>query len=401
MTPHLQPRGIGIGSSHLRNSQAAGEEAARQAIAQLGGSPPRFSLVFAGAGHDPQALLRGARASLGEVPLSGCSASGIILAEGWDDSPQAATVLVMAEPRMSFTTYRSEGFGRDSAACGRALGRRIRDAGQKDGKLLLVFPDGLTGNVSLALRSLEEELPYPVAIAGGTAGELLRMGPTWQFHDGAALTDSITAALLGGDFLPEISVTHACDPIGIEQTITRARDGWVHEIDGAPAWDVYRQYLEVQDVEEITMSHFCYICLAELLPEPDPFYGSYIIRCPLRLDRGSGALFFPGEMRTGTRVRMALRNPETTVARARRSAELIRSRHPGASPRIVLQFDCCCRARLLFGARTHETSIAPVQRVFGEVPWLGFNTYGEIAAIDRRRTLFHNYSMVLCALYDG
>ena len=42
----------------------------------------------------------------------------------------------------------------------------------------------------------------------------------------------------------------------------------------------------------------------------------------------------------------------------------------------------------------------PIQEVFGsDVPSFGFSTYGEIASVRESRPLFHNYSVVLCALY--
>lgn len=391
---------IGIGKSGSRNSRAAGEEAAIKSLEGIQGGKPRIALVFASAGHDQQEVLNGVRRAVGEVPISGCSASGIITRGECDDATHGVGVLTITHPGLSFTTFLGDHFGKDSAECGRRLADQIREKGPRDGKLLLLFPDGLTGNVSVLLETLEAGIPFSVAIAGGTAGELLKMGATWQYHDGKAATDSVAAVLIGGELATEIAVAHGCDPIGIEQVVTRAEGGWVHEIDGKPAWEIYRQYLDLRESDVITMSHFCYICLAELLPEPDPLYGRYIIRCPLRVDRSSGALFFPGEMKTGTRVRMALRSAEATVARGIKSAEAIRARHGGADPFLVFQFDCCCRGRMLFGARTYEEAVGPVQRTLGDrVPWLGFNTYGEIAALRQGRTLFHNYSMVLCALY--
>lgn len=390
---------IAVGRSGNRRALDAGREAAREALAGMDGEPVRGVVVFATAAHDQQELLRGVREVTGGAPLSGCSTSGIITAHGSEESTHAIAVLLVGPP-FAFDGFLLEGLSRDPRGRGRELARQVDEHDGGPGRLLLLFPDGLTGNITELLSGLESGVGRPLTVTGGTAGELLKLGRTWQYHDDEVATDAISAALLGA-CSADVAVSQGCEPIGLEQTVTRAENGWVFEIDGRSAWSVYEQYLEVADDVAISMREFCYLCIAERLPEPDPTYGEYIVRCPLQLDRATGAMFFPGNIQTGAKVRLALRSEARTTQKLVESARSLAARRPGRRPALVMHFDCCCRARLLFGGRTDEAVVEPVRAVFGhDVPYVGFNTYGEIAPLRvGGPTRFHNYGAVLCALY--
>ncbi|MEW5847398.1 MAG: FIST N-terminal domain-containing protein [Myxococcota bacterium] len=395
---------IGVGKSNRRDPREAGREAAGMAVA---GAPPDgigLVLVHSTVGYEQGALLDGVVDVTGKAPLSGCSSSGVITRAGSDESDHAVAVMVMGSDRLRFETVQVGAFSEDPQRCGRDLAQRLARSLQRtradEHRVLMIFPDGTAGNVRELLRNLEGTLQVPLLMAGGTAGEMLQMGPTYQFHDGRVASNAVSAVLITGDFLPEVSVNQCCDPVGIEHTITRAKDCWVLEIDDKPAWETYREYLDTQDASSLTMSDFCYISLAERLDEPDPEYGEFLVRSPLKADPATGALFFPADIRTGARVRVALRRPEEVVARSLACARNMLARHPSRHPDVVLQFNCSFRAGLLFGRHTTERSITPLQREFGDdVAWFGFNSYGEIAPLAHGPTRIHNYSAVLCALY--
>jgi hypothetical protein len=391
---------IGVGKSIGREAFQAGRDAVRQALDRSRKQEADLVLLFATAGYDQQKVVDGAKEAAKNALIAGCSVSGVITREGSDEGTHVVSAMAIQSSSLQFETYQVSGFSKDSWGCGRELARHLESRKYDPGRLLLLFPDGVRGNVSQMLTALESHLPYPLLIAGGTASELLKLRRTWQYHEGRAVSDAVSAVLVKGDFEVDVAVSHACASIGIEQTVTRAEGGWIYEIDGKPAWSVFQEYLDVRDLNELDVSHICYICLAEKLPHPDPVYGPEIIRCPLQLDKKSGALFFPGSIATGARVKMALRNEEKAIERALSSTRQMISRHSEVDPFMILQFDCCCRARLLFGDCTTEVMIRPLQNLFNpDIPWMGINSYGEIAPLIQGMPYFHNYSMVLCALY--
>jgi hypothetical protein len=395
---------VGVGRSTSHRSAQAGREAAAQALEALGGRRADLVLVFATAGYDQMELVRAVSEATGRAPLAGCSAEGVIDRHGSDEGSHAVSVMAIASDRMKIRTARVEGFARDPAACGRKLAEIVERSADLSPRLLLLFADGLSGNCTRLLAALDPALPRGVTVVGGTAGDLLDLQRTWQYEGSEAFSDGISAVVVGGDVEADVKVSHGCTPIGIEHVITRASGGNVDEIDDRPAWSVVREYLDGDDFNALAVT---YCCFAERLParQGGDAYGQYIVRVPLRLDRTSGALFFPGDIREGTTVVMARRDPAKVCDHAVEAARELRALRPDRDPTLVLQVDCAGRGRIMFGAHTTARLIEPVQRVFetdrGTVPWIGFHSYGEIAPIAGGQTYYHNYTAVLCALYEG
>jgi hypothetical protein len=391
---------VGVGRSTNRNSSVAAVEAAELAMAGLRGRRPDLALVFATAGHDQPTLVARISEVLGPVPLSGCSAEGVITRAGSDEGTHSVGLMLIASDELRFRTFRVGGVDRDPHGAAEQLAAQIK-ATEIAGKLLLLFPDGVTANCTALLETLQRTLPNRPVIVGGTAGDLLRFESTSQYHDGTVASHAVSAVWVGGDFCAEVGVSHGSDLIGLEREVTRAELGYVQEIDGQPAWDFFRQYLDpnTKGLDALAVAH---LAVAERLPsELQSEFGDHVIRVPSQLDNATGALFFAGGLRTGAHVQMVVRNPDKVSARAAETARVIATRHPGVEPLLVLQFDCAGRGRLLFGEETDRYVRETMQSQFPvTTPWLGLHTYGEIAEL-KGVPCFHNYTVALCALYPG
>lgn len=389
---------IGVGSSRNRKPDLAGREAARAALAPLGGQRPAFLLVFATTGYDQQALLAAIAAEAPPgTPISGCSAAGVITRTGSDETSHVVGVTAVGAEGVHARVVVGPDARADAEACGQELARRVRASGTDADRALLLFSEGLRCNAAGVVRSVEEgvgELP----IVGGCAGDALTFQQTYQYDGTHARTGTATALVLSGDLAVEIGVSHGCEPFALEERITRAEGGWVHEIGGRPAWGFFKEYLgEMDSLDALSIS---YLCLAERLERTESGYGDYVIRVPLELDKATGSLFFPGGLEEGARVHVARRRPERIVGNATALAADLSTRHE-RRPDLMLQFDCVGRGRLMFGESTTERLIAPVQQaVGGDVPWLGLHTFGEIAPV-ASHTHFHNFTVALCGLYLG
>ncbi|HEY2513120.1 MAG TPA: FIST N-terminal domain-containing protein [Polyangiaceae bacterium] len=389
-----------VGKSNVRRAGPAGREAAEKAVGQLSGGKADLVLVFATAGYDQAALLDGVRDVTKATPLAGCSGEGIITQEGSDEGAHAVAVMAIASDKATFQTFRQEGYSKDARGCGAAIADRVREAGPQRAKVLLLFPDGLTGNCTDMLRALKERLPFPVVVAGGTAGDMMKLEASYQYEGGTSGRDSITGVILGGDLEAEVVVSHGCEPLGLERTVTRSDGTRVAEIDGKPAWTVFKEYLD-GDPQDLSAADVVHLCIGEQLPGVARQGAGYqVIRTPLGLDKETGALFFPGGLAQGATIQMTRRDPEQIRRSAIESAEELAARRPGKKVALMFQFDCAGRGRVIFGEHATENAVAPIQGVIGrDVPWLGFHTFGEIAQLGDA-PYFHNYSVVLCALYE-
>lgn len=346
--------------------------------------------------------MRGVREILGEVQLAGCSGEGVISSGSSDEREFAVAVMALTSDSMRFQSVFVEGYDLDAIEAAAALAARVRGGGVDDLVGMTVFPDGLQGNCSRFLEELQERLPVPdLALAGGAAGDVMPFERTWQYGGDRVASSGVSALIVRGRGRMETAVSHGCAPIGLERTVTRAEDGWVHEIDGRPAWSIFKEYLD-GDPEDLNAEGIVHLCLGLRLDEEAAReYSPYIIRAPLRLDRSTGALYFPGGgIESGQRIQLTRRDPERIREGARACAAGIRARASGHTPAAVFQFDCAGRGRVLFGSRTAREIVTPMQEVLGrETPWIGFHSFGEIAPI-AGRFFYHNYTVSLCALFD-
>jgi len=381
-------------------SERAGRAAAQAALEQLGAAgAPDLAFVFATAAHDQQALLGGVRQVVGDVPMLGCSGEGVIVRDSSDEGTFAAGVMLVQSASARFQTFSAGGDGADPRACGAAIADRVRAADMPDPRALIVLPDGLVGDCSEFLRELHAQLPE-LLIVGGTSADAMAFERTFQYHDWTIQSHGVTALLIGGDVEVDVAVSHGCSPIGLRREVTRSDGGWVREIDGRPAWDVFKEYLD-GDPQDLAADGMAHLCIGEPLDDAaSAGYDRHIIRAPLALDKKDGSLFFPGGLQTGGSIQLTRRDPAKIRASATSCARAIHERH-AEPPAFVLQFDCAGRGQILFGSTAVHDVVRPLQGELGtELPWLGFHTYGEIAPLDGR-PFFHNYTVALCAVYDA
>lgn len=393
----------GCATSTEKDPRKAGVQAASEALEALNGRQPDVLIVFSTAGYDQRDLLSGVRDVAPDVALTGCSGEGVITREGSQEGSHAVAVLALASEDLETTTLGVEGMAENSEKAGRELADQILEQGPADPELIVIFPDGLTVNTTKLFDGLKagfdaQDSPLP-PIVGGTAGDLMAVDQTFQYHDDRVLSDGTAALAIGGNVEAEIGVSHGCLPIGLPREVTKAHENWVDEIDGKPAFEVLKEYLD-DDPDELRAEDVVHMCFGEPLEgmEEDE-YESYIIRTPLGLDPETGSLSFPAELPQGSRIQMTRRDPREISDRAGRLAREVADRQPGRDPLLVLHFDCAGRGRILFGEETNEKAIAPVQAAFsGDIPWMGFHTYGEIAPVGGEPR-FHNYTVALAALY--
>jgi hypothetical protein len=364
--------------------------------------PVSFLFLFATTGYDQAEVLAGIADVAGQVPLSGCSGEGVITRRGSDEGSHALAVMAIASDRATFVPLLATGLARGPRECATALAEQSQSRSDARGRYLVLFPDGLSGNSSALLTALEESLPQPLVIVGGAAAANISSAPkTYQYHNGRVLSDAVAAVLIGGDVFLDTAVSHGSTPIGLVRTVTRSDGGTVHEIDGRPAWEVFKEYLEGNPTD-LVLEDCVHLGFGEKLPpELVGPYGEYIMRTPSGVDKKTGALFFPGELRTGAKIQVARRDPDRIREGATHVAEELASRHGSKSPSLVLQFDCAGRGRIILSNQTIDMTMSGMQGAFGrDVPWLGLHTFGEIAPL-MGKNLYHNQTVALCALYDA
>jgi len=366
----------GIGYSRRRISGEAGCEAARQACAQVG--KPVLTVLFTTEECDQAAVLLQVLEETRCTRLVGACGAGIVTPEGV--LREGVGVLALAgevETATALVAFAPD----EPEATGRRLGESLLSASSAPEGAVVVFPDGLAGNIAEMLRGLYDVVGPDFRCIGGGTGDNLRFTETYQMTEAGVASNAVAAALIAGCSFG-LGVGHGWKPVGPPLIITRARDKVIYELDERPAFAVYAQRLGGIDVErfpEYGMRHPLGIADAS---------GRFIIRDPL-LARPDGSIQLVTEV--PPRAVAYLMEYETEELLRVTREVVAAAKGQVRKPRFALIFHCVSRSSLL-GCEVGERII---REALGEsIPFLGLLTFGEVAPYDDA-PLFHNKALVV------
>ena len=387
----------GSGASTRSDSAAAAREAVAAACADLDGAPPAFGFLFAGPGHDLVALVAAATAEAEGAEFLACTTAGEFTEAGLTHDGVAA--FVVASDGLSHHLRFADGMKADPHGAARKLcedfdGLKARAfARDRLRSTTVLLTDGLAGTGEQALKAVSETTGPFQQIVGGAAGDEGRFAATAVAAGESAGADGAAALHVFGAQAWGVGVGHGLDPASDPMVVTRAEGNVLHELDGRPAFEVYRQHARQRGIELTPDNAGPYLVGNEL--------GLYFFdkvakaRAPLSVG-ADGSLACAAEIPLDSTVCILDGEPDKMVAAAHRAAEEARENLNGADAAGVLLFDCVCRGMILAGGFHRE--IEAVRSVFGEVPVAGFLTYGEIARYRGRFGGWHNATAVVLAV---
>lgn len=396
---------ISMGKSTLRDAQEAGTAAATEALSRLNNHPPKFALIFATAGYNQQTILDSIHKVIGNIPSSGCSGEGIITPAGSDESSTAVGVMLFAGEQINFYNYINQGLKNDSYKCGQQLADAYdsfyqqQPASPNKFGTILVFPDALTVNTSELFRAFNTTFKTKPLILGGTTGDMMQLKQTYQYHNGKIYSDALSAIFIVGVYDIDWLISHGCEELGFEHTVTKADKNCVVTIDDESAWVVMQKYIPTHPTE-YKAEDFFHFCLGEIQHFDKPFPDQLLIRTPMGLIAETGALTFSVEIPEETKIHIVRRDPEMIANKVVAAFKELLARNQGKKILAVLQFDCAGRGRVIYGNNLNKLIFEPLQKLVDpSVPWLGFHTYGEIAPIFGRN-LYHNFTAIISVIFD-
>ncbi len=232
-------------------------------------------------------------------------------------------------------------------------------------------------------------------LVGGAAGDDLEMKATWVGANDQVATDAVVLAALFSARPLGIGVHHGHSPLSRPLKVTRAEGNTVAEIDGQPAWDVWREQtrehalssgidpdaLQAADVGAFLLRYEAGIAVGTELQ----------IRAPLSLGP-NGSINFACGIPQGSLVRITESTAPRQISSARAAARLARGGLPTKYAGAIV-FDCICR-NLILGSQ-FATAVRGISEELGGAPLAGFETYGEIALDVGDKSGFHNTTTVV------
>jgi hypothetical protein len=377
-------------------ADAVAEMLVRSLRRDLAGQPPALLLVFASLDQPLDEVLPPLRAAFPGATLLGCSTAGEFTEKG--HHKRATAALAVAGNLQVFAGL-GRALGKDPAAAAHQATASI--PGQVEGyshRTALVLLDPLAGNGEEATLHVAALLGAEVPLAGGAAGDYLHMDTTQVAVDDEVAADALAVAVLFSQQPLGIGVCHGHRPLSEPLQVTRAVGNVVHQIEGRPAWRVWKEHTRAHslargvDPEELTGDDIrAYL----LRYEAGLAAGEgYKIRAPLALEE-DGSMRFACGIPQGSILRITEGDPPGQVESAREAARRARRQlHSGEIAGAVV-FDCICR-NLILGDDFDE-AVRGISEALEGAPLAGFETYGEIALDVGELSGFHNTTTVVLA----
>ena len=379
----------GVGMSRNHNPSVAGREAAEQALQKAGVAKPDFVFMFGSIGYDQRSLVRAVRETTRGAPLTGCSAEGTINGDDADESNFSVVVTAISSDELHWMNGLAAGLRADPRDAGKRVAQDLLPHLSAETIGLFVFPDGVSLSLEHFFAGLEGTLSSErfLPMWGGGAGNNYIFGePTYQYCDDEVVSDGVSYALLSGKAQASWALSHSLIPIGGERKVTRSQGNVIYEIDGKPATEVLNEYLpEGALADERDWSRYAY---SLALTSKAPSYmkdEEYIVRGVPQLNLTDGSVTVQTEVTEGTSVWFSSRDKEKITAGLDRMAAQIKEQLGGAQPKLVFQFECSTRGKLMFREQEKLQLLKRLrQSVNPDVPWAGFYTEGrELGPVEK------------------
>jgi hypothetical protein len=328
--------------------------------------------------------------ALGEFsfPFFACSSCGEIFTEG-DQSralENSAVVALLELPADTFQVKLVEGAGLDSLALGAEIGRWGKSVFKNPAFLVVV--SGIKRDGEQAVHGLLGEFPEQVPLFGGLAGDDAKFQETFAFTNSRITNDGAVVCVFDNDRVAvEGLATSGWVGLGAPKTVTSSRGNVVFSIDGEPALDIYKKYLNIRDVDlpGIGMEYPLQVMRDD---------GTHVLRAVVGVDAEQHALVFAGAVPQNSQVRFSSSPGFEAVDHARRDFETF-AQAGGPAPDLMVFFSCIARHAAL--GPMVEDEIRAAQRIWN-APGLGFFTYGEIGRNLVGRCDFYNETCALVLL---
>lgn len=318
--------------------------------------------------------------------LVGCSTSGEIQDDCLYDNSICVTAIDFEHTQVQVVSHSINAFEHCAELAKQLVGQLVLDGL----KHVFVISDGHLVNGSELVDGLQQHLPKGVMATGGLAADGERFSQTTVWHNQKIESGMIVLIGLYGESLSVgFGSLGGWRPFGPKRVITRSIDNVLHELDGRPALDLYKEFLG-EFSAGLPASALLYPLALQLDGEQE-----MVVRTILSIDELQKSMLFAGNMPEGATCQLMHSNYEDLLDGAQLAAEDARSYFDKTQPELALLVSCVGR-RLVLQQRVEEELEIIKQGLPTQCAISGFYSYGEISPIKFiGRCGLHNQTMAV------
>jgi len=376
----------------VKDSAAAGRALGTQIREALGGYLPDALIVFASSSYDYRELLAALDSSCHPAVLVGCSSAGEFITAS--QGVESACAVALRASDMVFAASIGRGLRADTTQAANELVASFEGLDRHDFlyRSALILTDALAGHADSLVEHLTLHTAGTYQFFGGGAGDDGRFSTTHVFYGNEIVDDAVVALEILSNKPLGVGVCHGWQPASPRMRVTEAEGMRLVSVNATPAVEIFLDYA-VQTNQ--TFDH----------ENPLPFFIHNVIgiddeleqrlRMPLVLN-DDGSIVCAADVPNGATVQIMCSSAISAVDAAAIATQAALRQIEGYRPKVAFVFDCVA-TRLRLG---HEfsTELAVVGGVLGETPFVGFNTYGQVARAEGQFSGFHNCTAVVCVI---
>lgn len=261
------------------------------------------------------------------------------------------------------------------------------------GRTLFLMTDGLTGKLEALIDEIMAQTAMHYQLFGDAAGDDAQFTETFVFYQDTVLTNAFVCAEVLSAQPLALGLRHGWRPASRPLRITAGEGARLQEINGLPAWELYEEFAnqvgtEVDDTRAsaFLMSHILGVSYA---PE------QYKLRVPLWKEP-DGTLVCAAEVPQDALTRIMAAEDEAIIRSGQHAVELAQA-HLGSVPYAgALVFECVA-TRLRLGGQFAE-EVAGMKQALGDVPFIGCNSYGQLARVSGEFTGLMDATALVCLI---
>jgi len=237
------------------------------------------------------------------------------------------------------------------------------------------------------MNRLAENINPDIKMTGGAAiTETMSVQATLFSSDGNMSSSALVMSFIGGDnFEARTDVIVGWKPIGKEFTVTKTDGPILYEIDGMPAFDIYKKYFKIECppgmiVNQTIEFPFCF--------ESD---GRLFLRCPFILNEDGSMVMMLNDLYNGQKIKLSFGSPDVIIESIISKLNEIATFEPQ-----VMSVNSCL-GRYFFWGDNLRNELVGFRKISSSS---GFLTGGELLRTGNKIRIF-NETMVVTSMREG
>lgn len=361
------------------------------------GFKPTLAIVFISIKQNREAVCAILRKD--NINILGCTTSGEFI-DGHQSHGEIA-ILLLDIDRDDYCILFDSTLGKDIVAAAKNAGKNALSKFPRPGLILLstcLSASGERFDGRALIHGLESEVGKDVEIFGGMSGADGALAATLIF-DGEHTTDEGFALLVMN--ADKINFTGAAisgwKSIGKIRTVTKCIDGWMYEIDGQPALEMYLRYLGQKfDKEDGSGKIFFLEDIGFFHPFIAIDSGEPILRTPMEVDKERNAIKLDFAIPEGGQLQFTLPPEFDIIETVLKHAVVLKEKQSADADALII-FSCLGRISALGPLIEQENE--GLHKIWN-APMAGFFTYGEYGKGVDNNYKFHSTTCSWVALKE-